>query len=368
MRTSILAAALLAAAAVSWTGGAARGDVQFVRAEVNGDGILDISDAVHTLILLFLADAGDPKCPDALDTNDDGAADISDAIHILGFLFLGGPAPPQPFPGKGCDPTADGIGCASYGSDAPCDGTAAALIADHTWDGLEGLSTARVEAAKARFRIWYGHTSHGSQIPSGMGAMRSPPYDFNEGLGSLSLQEAGGDLGNPDTTTWAAATRAQLDRSGNDRNLVLWSWCGQLSWLDGATVRRDYLEAMDALEREYPSVTFVYMTGHLDGSGSAGGLHRRNEEIREFCRAGGKVLFDFADLERWDPEGVDYLDRGATDNCDYQDGATTRNWAQEWCSRNPGACSSCDCAHSQSLNCDRKARAFWRMLVHLAER
>ena len=89
MRTSILAAALLAAAAVSLNGGAARGDVRFVRAEVNGDGILDISDAVHTLILLFLTDAGDPKCPDALDANDDGAADISDAIHILGFLFLG---------------------------------------------------------------------------------------------------------------------------------------------------------------------------------------------------------------------------------------------------------------------------------------
>jgi hypothetical protein len=109
------------------------------------------------------------------------------------------------------------------------------------------------------------------------------------------------------------------------------------------------------------------MTGHLDGTGVEGNLHRRNEQIRAFCRADDKLLFDFADIESYDPDGAFYLDRGANDNCDYREGGATRNWAQGWCERNPGACSTCSCAHSQSLNCDRKARAFWRLLARMAE-
>ena len=75
-------------------------------------------------------------------------------------------------------------------------------------------------------------------------------------------------------------------------------------------------------------------------------------------------LFDFADLESYDPDGNYYLDRGCNDNCDYVGG----NWAVEWCAAHPGhdLCVSCDCAHSQSLNCNVKARAFWWMMARLA--
>ncbi|MBN1422603.1 MAG: hypothetical protein JXP34_27750, partial [Planctomycetes bacterium] len=116
----------------------------------------------------------------------------------------------------------------------------------------------------------------------------------------------------------------------------------------------------------YPGVTFIYMTGHLDGTGSDGNLHRRNEQIRAYCRENGKILFDFADIERYDPDGVDYLDRAGDDQCRYLDGGVLENWAIEWCDAHPGVCSSCSCAHSQSLNCDRKARAFWWLLARVA--
>jgi len=86
--------------------------------------------------------------------------------------------------------------------------------------------------------------------------------------------------------------------------------------------------------------------------------------IREYCRNNNKVLFDFADIERYDPEGNDYLDLDANDNCDYTGG----NWAQQWCAANPGSdlCADCSCAHSQALNCNLKARAFWWMMARLA--
>jgi hypothetical protein len=248
-----------------------------------------------------------------------------------------------------------------------------AVIIDHRCTDLAAVPLSFVEKAKQQFRLSYGHTSHGSQIVSGMQLLRQQsgsPFAFNtDGSGdALSLHDRtpSGDLGHNGDLAWERATRALLDRSGCDRNMIMWSWCGGCS--DNTVEGIDtYLQAMAAMERDYPDVTFVYMTGHLDGSGSDGNLHLRNEQIRAFCRANGKVLFDFADIESYDPDGNYFLDLHANDNCDYIDAeGKRRNWAQEWCARNPGACGECSCAHSQCLNCQLKGKAFWWMMARLA--
>ena len=97
-----------------------------------------------------------------------------------------------------------------------------------------------------------------------------------------------------------------------------------------------------------------------------GNLNVRNNQIRAYCAANNKVLFDFADIESYDPDGNYYLDLGANDGCYYWIESVQHNWATEWCTANPGECSSCSCAHSQSLNCDMKGRAFWTMLAKLS--
>ena len=70
-------------------------------ADCNQDGLLDISDAVCLLGLLFLAD-GDLPCGDGtfsgpnvtlLDSNGDGDVDISDPVYVLVSLFAGGLPP-----------------------------------------------------------------------------------------------------------------------------------------------------------------------------------------------------------------------------------------------------------------------------------
>lgn len=88
---------------------------RFRRGETNGDGRVDISDALAILGTLFL-DAGEIECRDAADVNDTGAVDISDAVFLLRFLFLGGPPPPDPSDGCGVDPTGDDLGCEHYGA------------------------------------------------------------------------------------------------------------------------------------------------------------------------------------------------------------------------------------------------------------
>ncbi len=98
------------------------GDDLFMRGNANGDGAVDIADAIYTLCFLFgPADdpCNEPRCLDALDANDSGAIDIADAVYVLGYLFARAPAPPAPFPGVGSDPTPDDLTCGGGGPSEP---------------------------------------------------------------------------------------------------------------------------------------------------------------------------------------------------------------------------------------------------------
>jgi hypothetical protein len=163
-------------------------------------------------------------------------------------------------------------------------------------------------------------------------------------------------LGNPDRTTWEIHTRDYLDSYGSDRTVVVWSWCGQVSDASEADIDL-YLSLMSGLEDDYPDITFVYMTGHLDGEGPLGNLYQRNNQIRDYVEGNGGVLFDFADIESYNPDGNYYPD--ADDGCP---------WCQAYCDANPGFCPqpAIDCAHSHSLNCYLKGQAFWWMLARIA--
>lgn len=238
------------------------------------------------------------------------------------------------------------------------------LIVNHSNTNVNNIPESIINTAKATFRIAYGHTSHGSQLTSGMSTLRTQNslYDYNSSgsNGALYYNEdlVYGDLGGD----WESQTRELLD-SNNSINLVMWSWCGQMSDMSVEQVN-EYLSSMDSLEADYPDVMFVYMTGHLDGTGETGTLHRNNEMVRSFVRDYNKVLFDFADIESYNPDASYFLNLGANDNNDYSGG----NWSTQWCSANPGSplCASVSCAHSQSLNCNLKGRAFWYMMARLA--
>jgi hypothetical protein len=73
-----------------------RSDVPFMRADSNGDGKLDLSDAVFVFNYLF-GGGREPTCIDAADSNDDEKLDISDGVFTLNFLFQGGLPPKSAF-------------------------------------------------------------------------------------------------------------------------------------------------------------------------------------------------------------------------------------------------------------------------------
>lgn len=80
-------------------------ELHFIRGEMNGDGVVDVSDPIVILGYLFLGEAA-PDDIEAADANADGDVDLTDAVFILNFLFSGGETIPPPYPERGPAPSA----------------------------------------------------------------------------------------------------------------------------------------------------------------------------------------------------------------------------------------------------------------------
>ena len=255
-----------------------------------------------------------------------------------------------------------------------------AIIIDHNCAKLEPIPEFAIVLAKQNLHIAYCHTSHGSQLTDGMTGLigqsnligyKGDIYDWNNGGydGALDLHDQfiGGDLGHNGDTSWAPETRTYLN-SNPDVNVIIYSWCGGCSDNTYEGIQT-YLDKMNELETDYPNVMFVYMTGHRDIWADEV-LKTNNQHIREYCIANDKILYDFADIESYDPDGNYY--EFVHDNCNYYDdgnGTTLLgNWATEWQETHEEGVYWYDCsaAHTQALNGNLKAYAAWWLLCRLA--
>ena len=213
---------------------------------------------------------------------------------------------------------------------------------------FESIPSDVIDTIQARYNFFYGHTSHGSQIMTGLDMVYAEDASYAEPY----FYEISDDLGHTGDLSWAPPTRCYLDTHPGC-NAVMWSWCGGCSDNTEAGINA-YLNEMNDLESEYPGVVFLYMTGHLDGGGTGGTLYTMNNLIRAYCVANDKILFDFADIESWDPDGIYYPDE--SDDCD---------WCSDWCAVN--TCPTCgSCAHSHCFNCYQKGKAFWWMMARVS--
>ena len=283
-----------------------------------------------------------------------------------------GNTPASPWPGVPAGPPAP-IHHSQCNVSGPAAPVGAAIVIDHTCTDLSKIPSYWLDRAKA-LTLHYAHTSHGSQIVSGIQKLEqiSPTYNvritYAGATPPTSLPGDPGELrlydGNPPETYitpegyWSTADGVARTRAVANTGLFgfsMWSWCGQQSTNPTATVQ-SYLDTLHQLETQYPNMRFIYMTGHTDG-GTNQVLVRNNNLVRDYVRHNGKVLFDFADIESYDPAGNYYPN--TDDSCPL---CTT------WCNAHPADCANLpsSCAHSHPFNCKLKGQAFWWMMARLA--
>lgn len=248
-----------------------------------------------------------------------------------------------------------------------------AIVADHkAVADFDHIPPQWLEAAK-KLALYYAGTSHGTQPLYGAVAMERVNPAYKILVGRWELPQAGsvpavrvnyystGPDGYWSTQAGLDATRAAA-RSGLYSH-SMFSWCGEMGSNSKETVQQ-YLDKLNALEAEFPSMRFIYMTGHAvyvdRWSGSE--LERNNRMLRNYAVTHNKVLFDFYDIDTHDPTGKYHSD--ATDSC---------TWCASWCKKHAADCADLDgsqwpgeCAHSHPFNCKMKAKAFWWMMARLA--
>jgi hypothetical protein len=258
-------------------------------------------------------------------------------------------------------------------------------IVDHQTASVQGLTASRVLRARKKLRIAYWRTAFGGHLTSGISGMDA----FFGGKGifvlggpdGLSVDEMTNDLTFLD---YVEDTTARYLAEHAGTNVVMWSWGNQLSAVEDSFVYR-YLQRMSELETMFPTVAFVYMTGCADGAGEEGDASRRNRIIREYCEANRKWLYDFYDIQCYDPDGAYYGDRLMTSGCNYDadgDGIVgqtgddpplpifpDRNWAIDWQGTHTQGADWWDCgaAHSQPVDANRKAAAAWQLWCAIAD-
>lgn len=274
------------------------------------------------------------------------------------------------------------------------------LIIDHRCTDINKIPDEWISRAKSILHIGYGHTSHGSQIPSGLAAISAyftnGQFDFNstgsdgalhffEGCGYCSTGNLIYDLSHDNE--WYPSVKKYLNENP-DCNVILYSWCD----IYGHNIDL-YLERMDSLVEKYgpggtdprADVYFVYMTGHSNAGSHCEATHEANQQIREHCIANNRILFDFNDIERWNPDGEYFGD--ADDNGEYtgshnlgenleynKPGGGRGNWGNEWLQQNPqdtlalmtNECSSCAHSETSRLHCVLKGVATWWLFARLA--
>jgi hypothetical protein len=201
---------------------------------------------------------------------------------------------------------------ADPGGGNPGGGSFAGQI-DHNCADLNDIPVQWIDSVQSDIRMHYAHTSHGGQLTTGLELIESDDSSYDVDIGSSYLPDIAGALcvfdgqeGNTYISPelfWESSDGMNMTRdvltNNPTINVCMWCWCCQLDHYSENQVQT-YIDSISVLETEFSGVTFVYMTGNAQNTGSEGyNRYLRNQQIRQFCENNSKILYDFADLDAW---------------------------------------------------------------------
>lgn len=267
---------------------------------------------------------------------------------------------------------------------APTAMGATPIIIDHTSTHLDQIPEYWIAQARTLI-IHYAHTSHGSQVTqylsdlASANSMYAISAAWAEDEPPASLPSCADDTlcfydGNPPEQyiqpddyweTLNGITRTEAVSNTGLFDASMWAWCGQASVYSETQIQM-YLDLMQNWDTA-DNMRFILMTGHTDGGSET--LRRNNNMIRQYVQDHTMVLYDFADIETYDPLGGGPYDNNEMGKC---------TWCYDFCTAHPEYCTDLptQCVHSDDdepgdypqaqLFCVLKGHAFWWMAARLA--
>ena len=264
------------------------------------------------------------------------------------------------------------------------------VIADHTIaheDIIRAIPDEYINAARNNLHIAYQHTSQGTHVSRGMFGLpdykagddvlfaitnndpRDDKLDFRD-YAMESYSDAS-DL-SQDETAFIQGTRDYLDDPDNSEiNVVMWSWCN----IAGHDVATNYLPGMQTLINEYPSVAFIFMTGHANQDANVGDGNPKNQAdlIINYCKENKFYCLDYYGIDTHDMAGNYWEDAGDDGNsssggnfyADWQNSHSVGDGYFENKS-SPGGSVEYGAHNSQHITANRKAYAMWYILAIIA--
>jgi len=240
------------------------------------------------------------------------------------------------------------------------------LIIDHNCTDISKIPNFWVDQVKSLIKLHYAHTSHGGQLTAGIERLANPSLPVYDPRLTYKLQK--NSL--PDSSDLCIMD-GQLNhyyvtiylywKDGGDfytretlnvylaLNVSMFSWCCELNHYSEAETN-SYLTTISELEKAYPYVTFVYMTGNAQAIDFAGhNRYLRNEQIRKYCKENNKILFDFADLDSW-----------------YGDEQSTYSYNDIEIPKEHPHYDGDECMHTTYSSCENKGKALWWLLAKIA--
>ncbi len=264
------------------------------------------------------------------------------------------------------------------------------VIADHTIaheDILRSIPDEYINAARNDLHVAYQHTSHGTHVSHGMFGLpgykagddilyaitNNDPQDDKLDFRDYAMDSYSdaSDL-SQDETAFIQGTRNYLDDPDNSEiNVIMWSWCN----IAGHDVATNYLPGMQTLINEYPSVAFIFMTGHANKDANLGDGNPKSQAdlIINYCEENKFYCLDYYGIDTHDMAGNYWEDAGDDGNS-----STGGNYYADWQNSHsvgdgyfenrssPGGSVTYGAHNSQHITANRKAYAMWYILATIA--